>query len=124
MSITKEINHETHQGRPRLPRAIDLRLGGRTLVTVIVVMAGLLLSQAAAHANIDGYQVTGTGGVGLKVRADPYNANASVITILPDGTAFSAVCAVRGRDVFGNTVWHKISAPAQGWISDFYTTTP
>lgn len=124
MSIVEEVDHETHQGWPRLPRKTGPRLGGRTLVVAIVVVAGLLLSQAPAHANIDGYRVTGTGGVGLRVRADPYDANAAVVTVLPDGTAFSAVCAVRGRDVFGNTVWHKISSPAQGWISDYYTTTP
>jgi hypothetical protein len=92
--------------------------------TVFAVVSGLALGQTPAYANIDGYRVTGTGGVGLKVRTDPYNSSAGVVTILADGTAFSAVCAVRGRDVLGNTVWHKISAPAQGWISDYYTTTP
>ncbi|GAA0912811.1 hypothetical protein [Virgisporangium aurantiacum] len=79
---------------------------------------------APADAGISGYRITGTGGVGLKVRTDPYNVNAGVVAVLADGTAFTAECAVRGRNVSGNTVWHRISAPASGWISDFYTTTP
>jgi len=48
---------------------------------------------------------------GLKVRSDPYDSTAGVITVLADNTAFSAVCAVRGRDIYGNNVWHRISAP-------------
>jgi hypothetical protein len=47
--------------------------------------------------------------------------NAAVAATLADGTAFVAECAVRGRNVGGNTVWHRISSPANGWISDYYT---
>ncbi|GIH06414.1 hypothetical protein Rhe02_44810 [Rhizocola hellebori] len=99
----------------------------RTSLQVIAIgglAIGLMLSPVPAEATWDGYRVTGTGGVGLKVRTDPYNSGAGVVTVLSDGTAFSAVCAVRARDVLGNTVWHRISAPVQGWISDYYTTTP
>jgi hypothetical protein len=103
---------------------VALRLGTRTVAAILVVVVGLLVGQAPAHADIGGYRITGTGGVGLKVRTDPYNTTAGVVAVLADGTGFSAVCAVRGRDVGGNTVWHRISAPVQGWISDFYTTTP
>jgi len=94
------------------------------VVTIFTIVAGLLLSPGAAQADIVGYRITGTGGVGLKVRTDPNNAAAAIVTVLADGTPFSAVCAVRGRDVLGNTVWHRISAPVQGWIADYYTTTP
>ena len=99
------------------------RFGLGALVALVAVAVGLVTA-VPAQADIGGYSVTGTGGVGLKVRSDPYNSAASVIAILRDGTPFFAVCAVRGRDVYGNTVWHKISAPVQGWIADFYTTTP
>jgi hypothetical protein len=99
-------------------------VAARRCAAVLAVVAGLLLAQAPAYANIDGYRVTGTGGVGLKVRSDPYSTTAGVVAVLADNTAFSAVCAVRARDVYGNTVWHKIAAPVQGWIADYYTTTP
>ena len=99
------------------------RFGLGATIAIVAIAIGLLTA-APAEADIGGYSVTGTGGVGLKVRADPYNSTATVIAVLADGTPFSAVCAVRGRDVYGNTVWHKISAPVQGWIADFYTTTP
>lgn len=91
---------------------------------VATMLATLAATEAPAAAGITGYQVTGTGGVGLKVRTDPYNTSAGVVAILADGTYFTAECAVRGRDIFGNSVWHRISAPASGWISDYYTTTP
>ncbi|MFI6072092.1 amidase domain-containing protein [Actinoplanes sp. NPDC051343] len=96
----------------------------RALVAILAVASVLFLSPAPAVADIGGYTVTGTGGQGLKVRADPYDATTQPVSVLADGTPFSAVCAVRGRDVFGNNVWHRISVPVQGWIADFYTTTP
>jgi hypothetical protein len=52
------------------------------------------------------------------VRTDPTNVNAGTITTLPDKPRFTAESAVRGRDVGGNIVWHRISSPASGWISD------
>jgi hypothetical protein len=93
-------------------------------LAILAIFLAFVVCPAPAGADIGGYTVTGTGGTGLKVRPDPYDGTAPPITVLADGTPFSAVCAVRGRDVFGNNVWHRISAPVQGWISDFYTTTP
>lgn len=95
----------------------------RRAVVAVIATISALLCPTAAWADISGYRVTGTG-VGLKVRSDPYSTTATPITLLADGTPFTAVCAVRGRDVYGNTVWHRINAPVQGWISDYYTTTP
>src|SRR6266567_1341296 len=89
----------------------------RVFIAIFMIITALVLGEAPAYADITGYRVTGTGGVGLKVRSDPYNSTAGVITVLADGTAFSAVCAVRGRDIFGNNVWHWISAPVRGWIA-------
>jgi hypothetical protein len=96
----------------------------RAFIAVLAITSSLALPPAPAAADISGYRVTGTGGVGLKVRSDPYSPTADPITVLADGTAFSAVCAVRGRGVFGNSVWHWISSPVRGWIADYYTTTP
>lgn len=100
------------------------RSTARRSFAAMVAIISAFLWQAPAHADIAGYRVTGTGGLGLKVRSDPYDATSEPITVLADGTAFSATCAVRGRDVFGNNVWHRINSPVQGWIADFYTTTP
>lgn len=96
----------------------------RAFIAILAIVSALLLHPAPAAADIGGYRVTGTGGVGLKVRPDPYDAAAQPVAVLPDGTPFTAICAVRGRDVFGNTVWHRISSPVAGWIADYYTTTP
>jgi hypothetical protein len=93
-------------------------------VTVVLSVTGLAVGTTAAQAGINGYRVTGTGGIGLKVRTNPTDPNAGVVAVLADGTYFTAECAVRGRSIGGNTVWHRISAPAGGWISDYYTTTP
>lgn len=94
------------------------------VTTGAMVIMGLTASATAAQASFTGYRVTGTGGIGLKVRVDANDPNARVVMTLTDGTYFTAECAVRGRDINGNTVWHLISAPASGWISDFYTNTP
>lgn len=98
------------------PAAILLALG---------LTAALLAGTAApAAAGITGYSVAGTGGVGLQVRTSPYDAGAASVAVLGDGTGFTAECAVHGRNINGNSVWHQISWPAAGWISDFYTNTP
>jgi hypothetical protein len=95
------------------------------LIAILAIMSAVLLYPLPAEADgIGGYRVTGTGGIGLKVRTDPYSPTASFLAVLADGAPFTATCAVRGRDVLGNTVWHQISYPVQGWIADFYTTTP
>jgi hypothetical protein len=98
------------------------------LVRALAVASGAalvtLLAAAPAQAGITGYSVAGTGGAGLSVRANPTDPGAAVLAVLADGTGFTAECAVRGRSVGGNTVWHQISAPARGWISDYYTNTP
>jgi hypothetical protein len=97
----------------------------RTLLALTGSMLSVLIGTAApALAGISGYSVTGTGGVGLAVRTSPTDPNAAAVAVLGDGTGFVADCAVRGRNINGNTVWHRISSPANGWISDYYTNTP
>jgi hypothetical protein len=95
-----------------------------SLAAGALAVATLLTAAAPAQAGITGYAVTGTGGAGLAVRTNPTDPGAPAVAVLADGTYFTAECAVRGRNVNGNTVWHRISAPANGWISDYYTTTP
>ncbi|WP_326553302.1 hypothetical protein [Micromonospora sp. NBC_01813] len=97
----------------------------RGLLASCAAVAMLLVGTVApAVAGITGYRVTGTGGAGLTVRTNPHDAGAPSVALLADGTYFTAECAVRGRNIYGNTVWHQISAPVTGWISDYYTTTP
>ena len=43
---------------------------------------------------------------------------------LRNGRSFTVDCGIRGRSVRGNTVWHHITAPVTGYISDYYTDTP
>jgi hypothetical protein len=93
-------------------------------IATVSAMAAVLATAAPAAASISGYHVTGTGTDGLRVRTDPYNTTATVVSTLADGTALTIDCAVRGRGVTGNTVWHKISGPVGGWVSDYYTDTP
>ena len=93
-------------------------------IAITLALAVITTAATPAEAGITGYRITGTGGIGLKVRANATDPNAAVQATLADGTLFTAECAVRGRNVSGNTVWHRISAPASGWISDYYTTTP
>lgn len=107
-----------------LARRPLLRLIRGLLVSGAVVAAVLAGTGAPSFAGITGYSVTGTGGVGLQVRTSPYDAGAATVAVLADGTPFTAECAVRGRDVYGNSVWHQISSPVSGWISDYYTNTP
>ncbi|MFY1638083.1 hypothetical protein ACN27F_33190 [Solwaraspora sp. WMMB335] len=105
--------------RPALPRVLRGLLA--SCAAVVMVLAG---TAAPSFAGITGYRVTGTGGAGLIVRTNPHDAGAPAVAVLADGTYFTAECAVRGRNIYGNSVWHQISAPVTGWISDYYTTTP
>jgi hypothetical protein len=91
---------------------------------VLATGAVLLAGTVPANAAVTGYHVERTGGVGLQVRTDPNNPNAPSVAVLADGTYFTADCAQPGRSVLGNYVWHRISSPARGWISDYYTNTP
>ncbi|GAA3287931.1 hypothetical protein Dvina_15535 [Dactylosporangium vinaceum] len=99
------------------------RITARAIAAGAAVLA-IAIPAAPSFAGIGGYSVAGTGGAGLQVRTSPYDAAAGAVAVLGDGTPFVAECAVRGRNISGNTVWHQISSPAAGWISDYYTNTP
>ena len=105
----------------RYPRACRLI----SAVGVALFAATLsLVPGTPAMANIDSYRVSGTGRAGLTVRANPKDAKAASRGRLTDRTPVSIVCAVRGRKVRGNTVWHQISGPIAGWVSDSYINAP
>jgi hypothetical protein len=107
-----------------LQRQVRISRLARALLAAGAVAALLAGTGTAAEAAITGYSIAGTGGAGLQVRTSPYDANASSVALLGDGTPFTAQCAVHGRNINGNSVWHQISSPATGWISDYYTNTP
>jgi hypothetical protein len=72
--------------------------------------------QAASH-------VYSTLITGLHVRKAP-TTTAPVLAVLgPAGTKVSVDCWVRGRPVFGDSVWYLIMAPHAGFVAGFYLNT-
>jgi len=90
---------------------------------LILVMLGLTaaLFVGVGTANAASYNVTGTGGVGLKARTGP-NTSSSVVRVLPEGAAIDISCQTTGESIRGSAIWDKLSDGT--YISDFYTTTP
>jgi hypothetical protein len=83
-----------------------------------LVLATFLATRAQAAV----FQVVGTGGT-LHIRTAP-TLGAPIIGSLPDGTAVNIVCQTRGDQVGGSTMWDAIDQPTNGYIADWYTTTP
>ena len=88
------------------------------IMTVMGVMVTLFVG-TAAHAV--GYNVTGTGGVGLNARSGP-GTGYSIVRKIPEGNAIDISCQTTGESVRGSAIWDKLSDGT--FISDFYTTTP
>lgn len=89
------------------------------LIMMAMCLMGSLFVGSAAHAV--GYNVTGTGGVGLRARSAP-NTSSSIIRTLPEGAAIDITCQTRGETIRGSAIWDRLSDGS--YISDFYTTTP
>lgn len=89
------------------------------IVMVMAIFGSLLLGTSLAGAV--GYNVTGTGGVGLRARSGP-SLSAGVVRTLPEGAAIDITCQTTGDDVRGSRIWDRLSDGS--YISDFYTTTP
>ncbi len=87
--------------------------------TTVAVCAGTFAASAQAAV----YAVIGTEGHGLNVRTAP-SLGAGVVRNLGDGTAINIVCQTRGDDVMGSTMWDQIEGPVDGYLADYYTTTP
>jgi hypothetical protein len=93
-------------------------------LSIAAVTTGALASTplvAAAHA-ADPYRVVGTGGT-LHVRSAP-SLGSQVIHELSDGTPIHIACQTRGDMVVGSSMWDRIDQPYDGWVADWYTTTP
>jgi uncharacterized protein YraI len=90
------------------------------LILVAMCLMGTLLV-GVSSAQAASYNVTGTGGVGLRARSAP-NTSSSIIRVIPEGGAIDIVCQTQGENVRGSTIWDKLSDGS--YISDFYTTTP
>jgi len=90
---------------------------------LILVVLGLTatLCVGVATASAASYNVTGTGGVGLRARTAP-NTSSGVVRTLPEGAAIDISCQTMGENVRGSSVWDRLSDGT--YISDFYTTTP
>jgi uncharacterized protein YraI len=89
------------------------------IMAVMCVVVTLFVTTSPAHAV--GYNVTGTGGVGLNARSGP-NTGSSIVRKLPEGAAIDISCQTKGENVRGSDIWDKLSDGT--YISDFYTTTP
>lgn len=90
------------------------------LIVVMMATLGSLL-MGTTMASAVGYNVTGTGGVGLRARSGP-SLSAGIVRTLPEGAAIDISCQTQGDDVRGSKIWDKLSDGT--YISDFYTTTP
>lgn len=89
-----------------------------------VAVIGVAGTAQAAPGPTASYRIDGTRGAGSKVLSAPDSSTATVLATLADGRRFTVDCGTRGRSVRGNTVWHHITAPVTGYISDYYTNTP
>jgi hypothetical protein len=68
------------------------------------------------------YYVTGTGGIGLKVRAAD-NTSAAIWRTVSDGGRLDVVCQAHGQRVIStNDIWDRLTDG--GWVFDEYVTTP
>ena len=93
-------------------------------VGALAATAAVSMAVPAQAAITTGYHVAGTGSAGSPVVSDPRAATATPITRLADGTALTIDCGVRARGVHRDTVWHHITSPVNGYVSDYYTDTP
>lgn len=89
----------------------------------ILVVLGLTASlfMGVSSASAASYNVTGTGGVGLRARSAP-STSASILRVIPEGGAIDISCQTHGDSVNGSPIWDKLTDGS--YISDFYTTTP
>jgi uncharacterized protein YraI len=96
-----------------------MRLIKHFFIAMLLSLTASLFVGAAANAA--SYNVTGTGGVGLRARSAP-NTSSGVIRTLPEGAAIDITCQTNGETIRGSAIWDKLSDGS--YISDFYTTTP
>jgi len=70
------------------------------------------------------YAVHGTSGAGLRERTGA-TTTSSIIRTLPEGQAIVITCQVRSSSaVNGSYIWDRLSDGTNGFVTDYYTTTP
>ncbi|WP_030435709.1 CHAP domain-containing protein [Actinoplanes subtropicus] len=107
------------------PRTTRRRQLTRVLtVGALAAAAAVSMAVPAQAATVTGYHVAGIGSAGAPVVGDPRATTATPITRLAQGTALTIDCGVRARGVHRDTVWHHITSPVSGYVSDYYTDTP
>ncbi len=105
---------------PGLRRLMAAATAVGSAATAVLLLAA---SPALAYSSPT-YHVLNTR-VGLVVRANATDPGAPAVRTLPDGTGWTADCAVRGRAVGnGNPVWHHLVSPVVGYLADYWTDTP
>lgn len=75
-------------------------------------------TRAGTPAETFSGRVNGTGGSGLRVRAEPTTESTARKT-LAEGAAIAIACRVRGEIIEGNADWNFLPAE-EGWVADAY----
>jgi len=99
-----------------------------TVAATLATLAGGLAGTAAAD---DGtFQVTGTGGLGVRVHTGP-SPNAPVVGLVPEGNNIIVACQTYGDavtdpvDGVTSSVWDKLGGGnSDVYVSDLYVNTP
>ncbi|CAO5151396.1 SH3b domain-containing protein [Frankia sp. AiPs1] len=113
----RRIRLSRPRGGARVPAALTAVLASAAATLVLAASPALAYTSPTYH-------VLNTR-VGLTVRVNATDPNAQVVRTLPDGTGWTADCAVRARAVGnGNPVWHHITSPVVGYLADYWTDTP
>lgn len=98
-----EVRRTPPVGAARWTTAV--RLGG--------VVTAVALLTACDSTSIDG----------LNVRAGPSTATPVVASLDESGTAVTIACHTRGEPVHGDPVWHRITQPYDGYVTNYYVRT-
>lgn len=92
-----------------------------------IVLGGTFAVSVPAPAGAASYQITNTGGVGVRQRHNPTVAS-SYSGVAPEGATINVACQTWSEPVgnYGNRLWLKVSRSGTGlwWIADTYTNSP
>ncbi|KAI8870633.1 hypothetical protein GQ42DRAFT_110046, partial [Ramicandelaber brevisporus] len=58
----------------------------------------------------------------VKGRAGPSTSN-DIIKVIPTGTLVDILCQTQGQDIFGDSIWAKVSTNPDVYVSDYYIKT-
>jgi len=114
----------SHNGAVATTSATRRRRLTRVLTVGALAAAATVSIAVPAQAATTGYHVADAGRAGSPVVSDPRNPGSTAITRLANGTSLTIDCGIRGAGVHRNTVWHHLTAPVKGYVSDYYTDTP